>query len=206
MESTAQTTPTAAIPSEPQKTEAPKDTVLAPAETKQEVKTEASAPTEVKPVVPEKYDLKLPEGTHLDKSVVDRIATEAREQGLSNEQAQKLLEREHGAIASYISQAKSQWEQRQSAWVQEVEKDTEVGGDHFKESVAISNTLINKFGSDALKNELRVSGYGNHPELVRFCTRIAKEMGIQGDSFVSGNAQGTKQKSLEEVFYGAKQE
>jgi hypothetical protein len=51
-------------------------------------------PTEAK-VVPEKYDLKLPEASLLDASHVEKLTAFAKERGLSNDEAQALLEREN---------------------------------------------------------------------------------------------------------------
>src|SRR3972149_1235780 len=65
----------------------------------------AAAPTEEKPVaekpvVPQKYELKLPEGSQLDQARIDSLSAYAKEKGLSNEQAQAILDRESDAVSS----------------------------------------------------------------------------------------------------------
>src|SRR5688572_20896218 len=62
---------------------------------------QVEAPKEQKPVVPEKYDLKLPEGSLLEAAQMEKISAYAKEKGLSNEQAQELLERENDAVSGY---------------------------------------------------------------------------------------------------------
>jgi hypothetical protein len=55
-------------------------------------------PTPPAPTVPDKYDLKLPDKSTVDKAVVERTAAKARELGLSQEHAQKTLDFVHQEI------------------------------------------------------------------------------------------------------------
>lgn len=56
-----------------------------------------------KPVVPDTYDLKLPADSTLDAAIVDRTAAIARELGLTNDAAQKLLEATVAEIGTTVS-------------------------------------------------------------------------------------------------------
>ena len=49
-----------------------------------------SAPASPAKIVPEKYDLKIPDGALITPADVERIATFAKERGLSNEEAQAV--------------------------------------------------------------------------------------------------------------------
>lgn len=66
------------------------------------VVTDPAIPVEpVQPVVPEKYDLKVPDGSTLDAAFVERTAATARALGLTNEAGQQLLD----GIAAELSTA-----------------------------------------------------------------------------------------------------
>jgi phosphotransacetylase len=82
----------------------------APTDTSQEKSVEAKAQEEsAKPKEEIKYDLKLPEGSLLTQAEVDKIVSFSKEQGLSQESAQKLVESEHNIIANYQEQQEQQF-------------------------------------------------------------------------------------------------
>jgi hypothetical protein len=162
---------------------------------------QTQTPTEpVKPVVPEKYDLKMPEGFLLGEGYQEKIASYARERGFSNDQAQELLNREHQAATQYHESIMSNLKQTQDSWVSAVKADPEIGGSNFQESVRLAKLAIDKFGSDGLRNELNTTRYGDHPEVVRMFSRIGKL--IADDKLVQSNAQQTVKKSHAELLYG----
>lgn len=166
----------------------------------QETKVESTKPVETpKEVIPEKYDFKLPEGSFLKPTQVEKIAAYAKEQGFSQEKAQALLERENGAISSYVSDETQAFESRKAAWVDEIKADAEIGGDKTNESVEIAKRAIDKFGTPRLKEELNRTGFGNYPELVRVFSRIGRLIGE--DKLVLGGVQATTGKSFAEKFY-----
>lgn len=171
------------------------------AEAQKPVDAAASKPAESKPVVPEKYDLKLPEGALLDPSRVEKIQSFAKEKGLSNEQAQDLLNSENEAVSSFHSAQQEQLVRAREDWKKQVLEDKELGGDNLNKSVELAHRALNKFGSDALKDQLEKSGLGNHPELVRAFARIGKAMS-EDKIIQSGNSSSGNRKSYEETFYG----
>jgi hypothetical protein len=166
-----------------------------------EKETSQSAPEKQEKDVPETYDLKLPEGSLLDAGRIEEIALLAKEKGLSNEQAQLVLEREHAAVASFAERQMEQLKERQSEWIEAVKNDKELGGEALKENVEFAKRAIERFGSEALKNELNTSRLGDHPEVVRVFAKIGRAMA--NDSFVHAGAQATgKKRSHAEVLYG----
>jgi hypothetical protein len=184
--------------SSPQSESAPKD--AAPAT---EQKPNAEAPAAQKTIVPEKYDLKLPEGSQLDGSVVERIAAEAKQQGLSNEQAQAILERENKAVATFVEGQKSQMQVKVEAWKNEVQVDKELGGNELPKNLEHAKRVVDKYASPAFKQILNETGLGNHPELVRVFARIGKEMAE--DSLVLPGTSGTGKQSIEERLWGSQE-
>ena len=57
--------------------------------------------------------------------------------------------------------------------------------------VDIAKKSLEAFGSDSLKSLLQETGFGNHPEIIRFMYRAGKA--ISEDSYV-GNSQGANAK------------
>jgi len=157
-------------------------------------------PPEVKVVVPDKYDLKLPKDSPLGQESVERIASLSKERKLSQEQAQALLETESDAVASYAEMQKQTFAKQVGAWAEQTKTDKEIGGDNFAKNAELAKRVLDKYGSPELKKALNDTGLGNHPELVRVFTRIAQSM--KEDNLVLGGAQGVGKKSIEELFYG----
>ena len=163
---------------------------------------EETKPPEQKPVVPEKYDIKLPDGSLLDPARVEKIAALAKERGLSNEDAQGLLNSEHEAIASFVSTQQKAMEERSQQWMTVVQNDNEMGGEAFKANVEHAKRAVERFGSPELKSALDNTGLGNHPELVRAFMRIGKAMAE--DKFVHGGGATSAGESKANVLYGSK--
>lgn len=168
---------------EPAKTdESPKD----------EPKSDAE-PAAEKPAEPVKYDLKLPEGSLMDSSFVKKVEDFAKKEGLTNEQAQEIIENENKAVATFV-------ETRKATWHQEAINDPEIGGDNLNKNVALASRYIDRFASPKLKQELDRTGYGNHPEFVRMIVRAAQDLG--DDKIITSNTFGAGKKTVEEIMYG----
>lgn len=215
-EAPAQANPEAAAPKEDQqdtqKTEASdKAAAVAPdksAEKPIDAPAKAAAPAkkEDKPAaqkadVPAEIALALPEGTKLQASDVDKIASFAKEHGLSQDAAQALLDHE-SAVTAQREQAQIDHLKAQSeAWKAEVLSDKEMGGDKAAENVELAHRFAKTFWDDAFIDELEKTGLGNHPGLMKGFYRAGKAMApdkIRG----SGNPAGSKKKATEDVLYG----
>lgn len=155
-------------------------------------------------VVPEKYDLKLPEGSQLDAAHVEKVSSFAKEHKLSNEEAQAIIDRDNANIASYADGQNAKLKERQEAWKTESSTDKEYGGEAFAQNAELAKRVIQRFGSDALKTALNDTGLGNHPELLRVFVRIGKAMS-EDQLVLPKNEAGGGKKSMEEVFYGEPQ-
>jgi hypothetical protein len=178
---------TTTTPVDPKPPEKPDESSLVTAPPKKE--------TPEAPKPPEKYDLKLPEDSLLDEGAIERTAAQAKEQGLSNDAAQELLERQSQAVSDHV-------EKQSEAWRAEVKADKEIGGDNYNESVEMSRRLVDHYGSDALKRELNRSRFGDNPEVVRFCTRIAKDLKMGEDKMVvAPTPTGGKPKTAADTLY-----
>lgn len=161
----------------------------------------APAPAPAAPVVPEKYDLKLPDGSPLDPSRVEKIAALAKERGLSNEAAQELLTGEHELLAEHVEKQKANLVSQAEAWKAQLAQDPEIGGEKLAENVELAKRVINKYGDDQLKKALDDTGLGNYPGLVKLFTKIGREMAP--DKLVITDNSGGEKKSIEERLYGS---
>jgi hypothetical protein len=196
----AATTEPQAAPGEPQSS--------APLETAEDSsavvgeKTEAST-TEAKPV-PEKYELKLPENSPLSPKALEEIALIAKEQGLTQKQAEALVTRESAAMSALLKTQVEELQVKSQKWVDELKVDKELGGEAFQKNVEMASRVVGRFGSDQLKTILDQSGFGNHPELVRVFSRIGKAMSEDQLVQPGASAQSKSGRSMEDIFYGKK--
>ena len=156
-----------------------------------------AAEKDKKPAAPEKYEFTPPEGQELDANALAVFEPIAKELGLSQEQAQKLVD-----IYPQIQQQQAEaWSKQVSDWGEQVKADKEIGGDKFNASVGAAQRALDQFGNPELREYLNASGLGNHPALVRFCAKVGKAMAE--DSFVVPNQGG--QRSAADILYGKKE-
>lgn len=124
--------------------------------------------------VPEdgKYNLQMPEGVELDQTLLDEVAPQFRELGLTTKQAQALTDK---FIAAQTKRAEAQadtWAQTITGWVDQAKADPEMGGAKWDSTVKTASGVVGKFGSPELKEYLNASGAGNHPEMIRFMAKV----------------------------------
>jgi hypothetical protein len=138
----------------------------------------------VENVVPDKYELKLAEGSLLDQSNVERIAALAKERGLTQEQAQDLLKTEEGAVLHFNQQKLQEHLNVRETWVKEIKTDKDFGGDNFNANLEIAQKVIREFGGEELMKVLDATGYGSNPDVFKFAVKIGQKLGVGGDTFV----------------------
>ena len=177
------------------------DVQSAAVETKPEVVAEKPADSEVKADVT--FELKLPENSLLDQSKVNEVIAYAKAKGLSNEQAQDLLNREDATLKTFLDAQNEQLAKTSQEWKQQAMSDKEIGGPEFNKNVELAHRAIKQYGNETLINYLNESGLGNHPDVVRMFMRIGKAMA--DDKIITSTSKSTVSKSLEEVFYPGNQ-
>ena len=139
---------------------------------------------------PEKYEFKPVEnGRDFDPEVLNAYSAVAKELNLTQESAQKMLDR----IAPVMQERQAQQiESIRNEWVQTAKIDKEFGGDKLSENLSVAKKALDTFGSPELRTLLNESGLGNHPEIIRLMYRAGKA--ISEDRFVAGS-QGSGGKS-----------
>lgn len=132
---------------------------------------------------PDKYEFKLPDGVQLDANATSAFSDVAKELNLTQDAAQKVLDKMGPVLAGRhveaLNQAKAQW-------VEGAKSDKEFGGEKFGENLAVAKKAIDKFGTPELLKLLNESGLGSHPEVIRVFYRAGKA--ISEDRFVTGGA------------------
>lgn len=153
-----------------------------------------------KPVVPEKYELKLPKDSALSPEHVEKLSAYAKEQGLSNEQTQRLLERESQAVSEFAASQQAKIKETADSWFEKSKSDKEIGGEAFKQNAELAKRVVSRFGTEDFQKELNKTGLGNHPELLRVFSRIGKAM--SEDQLIVPGAQASGKRSIESLLYG----
>jgi len=120
----------------------------------------------------------------LDPEVLIAFGDVAKELNLSQEAAQKVLDKVAPVVQA--KQAKA-LEDAKAGWVNDSQSDEEFGGENFDANLKTAKSALDTFGNDALKSLLVETGFGNHPEIIRFMYRAGKA--ISEDSYI-GNSEG----------------
>jgi hypothetical protein len=112
--------------------------------------------------------LDLPEGSLLEQEDVDDLAAFAKESGLTQEQADKLLEREaakRDAITDGLAQERVKWGDMLAA-------DKEFGGDAVEKTRLGAAMALHEL-EPSFYAELKESGWIDYPPLVKFAARVS---------------------------------
>lgn len=164
-----------ALTSDAQKTDGEADA------SKKEGSTKTDA-DKAKSQVPDKYEFTAPEGSTLNEGSLAHFSEISREIGLSQEQAQAVINKMAPVIAAQsveaVRAAQAEWKAAQVT-------DKEFGGDQLAANLGIARKALQAFGTPELTQLLNQSGLGDHPEILRAFYRAGKA--ISEDTFVSGN-------------------
>ena len=136
---------------------------------------------------PETYEFNTKitdDSSELDPEVVTAFGEVAKELDLPQDAAQKVLDKVAPVIQA--KQAKV-LEQVKLDWANDSQADKEFGGENLAKNLNVAKTALDAFGSDSLKSLLHETGFGNHPEIIRFMYKAGKA--ISEDSYV-GNSEG----------------
>lgn len=155
--------------------------------------------------VPEdgKYALTMPDGVELDADLAEALGPEFKDLGLTNAQAQKLVDRYiavqqarmeanakspvgqmAGVMAEYFKEAGDP-----STWMDKAKKDPVIGGANWATTEANALRFMQHANDPALSQFLNVSGGGNHPALIAAFAKAGAL--LREDSPAMGGAGGT---------------
>jgi len=127
------------------------------------------------PTAPGTYaDFVMPEGVDVDSALLAEASPIFKELGLSQEQAQKLVDFQAKQVQAGSQGQVDAFNQMMNDWQDQSRNDKEFGGDKFEESVGVARSAIDKFGTPELKQLLEEHGVGNHPEVIRFMVKVGR--------------------------------
>ena len=171
------------------------------------------------PVAPATYTLTLPAGV-TDPTLTERTAAIARTRGLTNEQAQGLLDfgvseaaaREKAALDAYETShapGGEAWTKTVDGWKEQTLADESLGKTPAERQATVErgHQVVLKFAesnpkdADALKGFLNDSGLGNHPTVVRLFAWLGKAASEGSVVHPTADAGQTQTKSLADIFY-----
>lgn len=133
----------------------------------------------------------LPEGIEVDQELFGQVKEIAGKHKLPTEAVQELVDAYAKRVTDSDNALKNQWTQVEEGWKKDAKADPEIGGDKFDTSVEVAKRAIAKFGTPALKEALEQTRMGNHPEMIRFFTRIGQKVTEDG-SFDVGSGAGQR--------------
>jgi hypothetical protein len=196
----------------PEATETVEEQAVETAEVEQEIEQTPETPTketevaeeetllgkkeEVKVEAPENYEFKLPEGMELDTGLFEKFEPILKEIGISQEQAQKLVDVYAPHVQSQAEEASKvaleEYQKTIEGWKSETLKEL---GKEPEKQLALAAKAIDKFGGQKLRDALEDSGFGNHPDMVRAFISIGKV--ISDDSFIDPSEKKNKPQGID---------
>lgn len=151
-------------------------------------------------------DLKVPEGLDVSDEQKEFLTTFAKDNKISAEGVQKLLDTHAKTMETAVAQSQSAWKEVVSGWEAEVKADPEIGGEKLPETLRVVSQALQehsegvKGGYDAVKDALNMTQVGSHPALIRVMYNMAVKL-TEGKG-VTGAAPPSAPKSAADLFYG----
>lgn len=125
---------------------------------------------------PEAYtDFTIPEGAKLDKSIIDGASPIFKELGLSQAQAQKLVDFYSKTSAGQAEAIMKQVADMRADWVSKIKADPEIGGnlDKVVQDIGRLKMQLKPETRAAFDEMLNFTGAGDHPAMVKALKEIA---------------------------------
>lgn len=136
-------------------------------------------------VAPEKYEaFLLPDGMTPDPAQHEAASTIFKELGLSQLQAQKLVDFEAKRTVAAAQQQTQAWNTLMETRNTELRNDPEIGGAKYDQSIADARAFIKAYGSTKLQDYLNSDAAGSHPELIRAMAKAGRA--VSDDTLVAG--------------------
>jgi hypothetical protein len=143
---------------------------------------EVVTPAPAAVAVPDKYEIKAPEGMTIDPVTLEAVTPVFKELGLSQEGAQKLVDAYAPQVSAMLQKQQDEaiqtYQSIKDEWKAETVKELGVNGD---KELALAAKAINQFGDDSLRKMLDDTGLGNNIHAVKFFIKVGKA--FSSDSF-----------------------
>ena len=148
--------------------------------------------------LPDAYEFEVDDDEPITDAQLDEIAAYAKERGLSQEQAQSLVDMQSKAMQDQQEQLKADHESTVDKWEADVKADVELGGDKYGENLELAKRGMERFFTPDFTKYINETGFGNHPEVIRGFMKIGQA--LADDKLVMAGAAG-EVKSAEDTLY-----
>lgn len=143
-------------------------------------------------------DFDLPEDFSVNDGLMGEFKDFASRRGLSQEDAQALLDlqvRTHAqALEGVVSQRRS--------WREEIRKDPEFGGTNFHSTLRHAKRGLTRLDpTGEVMACLEQTGYGDNPEIIRLFARFSREFLTEDETHTGFRPGGYSRKSLEDRLW-----
>lgn len=172
-------------------------------EIKQDTSKENTAP-----VIPEKYELKLPEGVLIDEGMMKEFTAFGKDMKWTNEIAQKAADLHLKAISAFASKQDAEFETRVQDWSKELQNDKDIGGAKIDESMKQARRTwamakdIPGVNMERLTKDMQISGMITHPDIVRIFHYFGQFVGEDNKFIRGGNTSDGGEKDAATILYG----
>lgn len=147
---------------------------------------------------PEDYVFQFAPETVVDTALIDEFKRFAFEQKMSLENARLMAK----FYEKYVLGQSKKQNQEQTELLQSMQKaceeDSEFGGMNFYDNMRYAKAAILRFDDGSLAKILNDTGFGSHPEVVRFMYRVGKAL---AEKDMPRAKESLEEKSVAELFY-----
>ncbi len=123
--------------------------------------------------VPDQYDdFKLPEGFEANEAMAKSYGELAKELGLSQEKAQKLVDYYCKSISDRAATEQKNFENWQAEQVKTLKDDADFGGAKFEENIALAKKGLSAVADKTLLEYVNSNFLGSYAPFVKMCAKI----------------------------------
>ena len=154
------------------------------------------------------YDFEFPEGAEVDQEFLDDFTKMAKEKGLSQEDAQDIVDFVPKIADRLIEKQLEVIHERGEEWKATMRNDKELGGDKLDETLSVAKKALDTIGTPELKAllgphdpEKNPTGtyFGNHPAILRFFHAVGTRI-MDDNDFVNSGKQGSERSIADKIF------
>ena len=122
-------------------------------------------------------DLEIPEGFVFEGEGADAFLALINDPPESRAELANAMIAAHTQILQQTADTYAQqWQETQDAWREEVRQLPEIGGAHLERTLGQIAQVVDRYGDAEVREAFAVTGAGNHPAMVRFLSKIAKDL------------------------------
>lgn len=148
---------------------------------------------------PEKYEaFVLPQEYTADEVATKEFGDLAKDLDLSQAGAQKLVDLHLKGLKSLSEGLYGQWKDLKEGWRKEARADKEIGGSNYGPAVERGKAALRQFGTPGLFKLLAEYGIGDHPEMIRFASKVGAAL---GEDTIETGGTADKPKSLADRMF-----